>query len=290
MMIEGFAPAKINLTLHVTGQRSDGYHFLDSFVAFVEIGDTVAAEPSETLGLRIDGPEAAAIEADPSNLVLRAARLLSPERGARIRLTKRLPVASGIGGGSSDAAATLRLLSRLWELPLPATEQALQLGADVPVCLEPRPQRLSGIGDRLAPAPALPACELLLVNPRVAVSTPQVFRALETKTNAPMPEEIPSFDTVDDLANWLGAQRNDLLAPARRLVPEIALVLDAISATSAVFSGMSGSGATCFGLFPPGTASGAEAQIREDHPDWWCASGPLMGGRAPGRQQQSEMS
>lgn len=279
MAIEAFAPAKINLTLHVTGQRDDGYHLLDSLVVFADIGDTIRVAASDRLSLDIDGPEAGGLAAEPDNLVLRAARLLAPERGAAISLTKRLPVASGIGGGSADAAAALRALAQLWGLAAPSAEQALTLGADVPVCLSPVPARMQGIGDRLGPIAPLPAMDIVLVNPRVAVSTPAVFKSLIVKENAPMNPELPRWRDLPEFTRWLADQRNDLAEPAIAQQPVIADVLNALRDAGALFAGMSGSGATCYGLFPPdghSAKSVAKAVLRLAHPGWWCAHGRVL--------------
>ncbi len=275
MATEDFAPAKINLTLHVTGRRADGYHLLDSLVVFADIGDTVRVSPAERLSLKVDGPMAVGVPVDDSNLVLRAARLLDPGRGARIILTKRLPAASGIGGGSSDAAACLRALSRLWDVSLPQNLESL--GADVPVCMAPGAQRLRGTGEVLDPVPGLPSCDILLVNPGVAVSTPQVFGALRWRDNAPMPDTLPDWSTAGALADWLKDQRNDLQAAAIAVQPDISDVLDVLAGTGCLHCGMSGSGATCFALFPFGT--GAAAQVAEglaaERPLWWSAAGKI---------------
>ncbi|WP_372885731.1 4-(cytidine 5'-diphospho)-2-C-methyl-D-erythritol kinase [Shimia sp.] len=282
MTVEVFAPAKINLTLHVTGQRDDGYHLLDSLVVFAEIGDTVAVAPADKLSLAVTGPEAAGLDAGPGNadnLVLRAARLFDDPRGARITLTKRLPVSSGIGGGSSDAAATLRALARHWQAPLPAPGRCLSLGADIPVCMAPGAQRMQGIGETLSRIDGLPEMEILLVNPRVAVSTPGVFRALTRKTNPAMAESLPRWAGLGDFTAWLQAQRNDLMPPALHQQPVIGEVLAALRASGSLNVGMSGSGATCFGLFPP-DGRAAEAARRAlsaaSHGQWWCAAGPVL--------------
>jgi 4-diphosphocytidyl-2-C-methyl-D-erythritol kinase len=275
MAIEAFAPAKINLTLHVTGQRDDGYHLLDSLVVFADVGDTVRVTPADRLSLDIDGPEAGGLDAEPDNLVLRAARLLAPDRGAAITLTKRLPVASGIGGGSADAAAGLRALAQLWDMSLPEPEQVLSLGADVPVCLSVMPRRMRGIGEQLDHVPPLPAMDILLVNPRVAVSTPTIFRTLAEKNNPPMERDLPRWRDLPDFAGWLANQRNDLALPAIAQQPVIAEVIDALSEAGALFAGMSGSGATCFGLFSPDHPP-AEPVLRRRHPDWWCARGRVL--------------
>ncbi|MGY9046211.1 hypothetical protein P775_25660 [Puniceibacterium antarcticum] len=275
MATESFAPAKINLTLHVTGRRADGYHLLDSLVVFADIGDTVRVQAAEKLSLMVDGPMSAGVPVDDSNLVLRAARLLNPARGAQITLTKRLPASSGIGGGSSDAAASLRALCAIWNLPVP--EDVLALGADVPVCMQTRAQRLQGVGEVLSAVERLPECDILLVNPGVAVSTPEVFRALQSRDNPAMPADLPIWDSAETLADWLQGQRNDLTAAAVAVQPVIAEVLEALCATQALYSGMSGSGATCFGLFPPGTgAAAALTTLQARRPSWWAASGTLL--------------
>lgn len=277
MAIEDFAPAKLNLALHVTGQRADGYHLLDSLVVFAGLGDRVAVAPAESLSLSVTGPEGAGLPADEENLALRAARAFGAGRGAAIMLDKRLPVASGIGGGSADAAATLRALSRLWSLPLPGAEKVLALGADVPVCLAGRPARMGGVGEVLTPAPALPAIAVVLVNPRVAVSTPAVFRALARKDNPPLDPPPPAFATAADLAGWLSRQRNDLQSPAISLAPRIADVLAAIEATGPLLARMSGSGATCFGLFPAiEEAAAAAARISARNAGWWVLAAPVL--------------
>ncbi|MFD2740209.1 4-(cytidine 5'-diphospho)-2-C-methyl-D-erythritol kinase [Sulfitobacter aestuarii] len=270
---QGFA--KINLTLHVTGQRQDGYHLLDSLVVRAGVGDRIRVTAAETLSLKVNGPLADGVPVDARNLVLRAAEFLDDGagRGATIHLTKNLPPASGIGGGSADAAATLQALAELWSVPLPVDVSSL--GADVPVCMETGPQRMSGVGERLIALPALPPCWLVLVNPHVAVTTPAVFESLENKQNPAMARQIPIFSQARDVAEWLATQRNDLQAPALKLVPQIAACLGALE--DALLARMSGSGATCFGLFASADAAeAAAARITRDHPDWWVASAPLL--------------
>lgn len=275
------APAKINLFLHVTGRRPDGYHLLDSLVAFAEVGDVLSAGPAETLSLQVEGPFAAALASEADNLVLRAARALAGEggihAGARIVLHKKLPVSSGIGGGSADAAATLRLLCRLWRLsPEPGMLQklALSLGADVPVCLLGRSVRMGGIGERLNPLHPLPGCGIVLVNPGVAVPTADVFRTRQGawSTAALLP---PAWPDSTAMANDLGKLRNDLEPPAIALQPVIGDVLSALAATpGCMLARMSGSGATCFGLFV--NAAAAEHAARHvQRPGWWCWAGSL---------------
>ncbi len=273
------AHAKINLTLHVTGQRADGRHLLDSLVAFADgLHDTLCVRPGDRLRLTVDGPMADGVPGGADNLVLRAARLLAPDRGASIRLTKRLPNRAGIGGGSADAAAALRLLSAHWGIAAP--EDVSVLGADVPVCRSAVPQRMRGAGECLAPLPGLPETWLVLVNPGVSVPTGAVFAALEAKANPPMPVEIPGFRAVADFAEWLGGQRNDLEGPARGIAPEIADVLAALAAQDgALLARMSGSGATCFGIYAGARAAERAAErIARDHPDWWVRATALRRG------------
>lgn len=272
MTTEEFAPAKVNLALHVTGQRADGYHLLDSLVVFAAIGDRVAVQDGHGLRLTVAGPMAAALAGDDDNLVLRAARHLGIG-DATITLTKMLPVASGIGGGSADAAATIRALCRLKGLRLPEPATTAALGADVPVCLAGRPARMSGIGEVLLPLPPLPEIWLVLVNPGVAVATAGVFGALTRRENPPLPE-LSSLSGVGALADHLRLCRNDLEAPARRLQPAIGDVLDALGAQpGCLLARMSGSGATCFGLFAGADDARAAAEsVGAAWPDWWVAA------------------
>ncbi len=270
MKTEAFAPAKINLTLHVTGLRDDGYHLLDSLVVFADVGDRVSAQPADRLDLRMTGPQAHTVPTGDDNLVLRAARLLDAQRGAAITLNKHLPVASGIGGGSSDAAACLHALATLWDMPLPDRNRIAQLGADLPVCLTARAARMSGAGEVLTPV-NLPPLYLVLVNPGVTLSTGQVFDALSAKVNQPMPADLSDWANAPELARWLAAQRNDLELPARALAPAIGVVLNRIAATpDCLLARMSGSGATCFGLYDNRAAADFAARdIADRHPDWW---------------------
>jgi 4-diphosphocytidyl-2-C-methyl-D-erythritol kinase len=280
MAIEAFAPAKVNLTLHVTGQRADGYHLLDSLVVFVDLGDRLQATAADPLSLTITGPHAAGLAADDSNLVLRAAQLFASAQGAALILDKVLPIASGIGGGSADAAATLQVLSRLWGVSLPGAADILRLGADVPVCLAGRPVRMTGVGEGLHPlSHPLPPAALVLANPGVALSTPSVFAALDRRDHAPMPRDLPRLRDVAELAAFLAMTRNDLEPAATRLAPVITQVRAALSAQQAcLISRMSGSGATCFGLFPdPLSAAAAARAVQTAHPGWWVAAAPLRG-------------
>ena len=286
-MPDGSAPAKINLALHVTGRRLDGFHLLDSLAVFAGVHDTVTAEPSEALTLSIDGPFSAGLLAEPDNLILRAARALAAAHGivprGKLHLRKNLPVASGIGGGSADAAAAVRVLARLWGLePDRASlqEVAAGLGADVPVCLASVPCRMAGIGEILSPAPDLPPCGLVLVNPGKAVATADVFRARPPSFSAPMPEKhLPAaWPDAAAMAADLARMANDLEAPAIALCPAIADVLIALRATPGiVLARMSGSGATCFGLTADQAAASAAAYSLA-RPGWWCWGGGLWRG------------
>lgn len=268
--IDEFAPAKVNLTLHVTGRREDGYHLLDSLVVFADIGDWISAAAASSNTLTVTGPRSAGVPSDGSNLVLKAAALMA-ESPAAITLDKQLPAASGIGGGSADAAATLRALARLHDHPVPEAEAVLRLGADVPVCLAGRAVRMSGIGEELAEVPPLPPLPAVLVNPGVEVSTPEVFRRLERRDNPPMPGIPEGVGRVAAFAKWLKAQRNDLEAPACAVAPEVAQVLDRLwNMPGNLLARMSGSGATCFGLFEDtAAADSAAASLRRAEPGWW---------------------
>jgi 4-diphosphocytidyl-2-C-methyl-D-erythritol kinase len=267
------APAKVNLTLHVTGQRADGYHLLDSLVMFTALGDVVTVATADRLTLTIDGPFSAGLTADNNNLVMRAARSFGVTNGAAITLTKNLPVASGIGGGSADAAATLRALSRLWGLPIPDSATILKLGADVPVCMTSKLSRMRGIGDQIDTLGPAPKLDILLVNPNVAVSTAQVFGGLASKSNTSMAADMPDPRDGGDWVNWLLAQRNDLETPARISAPAIDDVLGSLRAqVGCTLARMSGSGATCFAFFKNGTSRDAAAAIlRLTFPTWWIA-------------------
>lgn len=282
------APAKINLFLHVTGKRTDGYHEIASFVIFTSFGDTVAISPApagDGMQFHADGPFASNMGSNYDNLVLRAARLLAeklkpPSQDVRIHLTKRLPVAAGIGGGSSDAAATIRGLIRYWNLDVPETdvmELGLELGADVPMCLRREPVLVSGIGEVLIPAPALPWASLVLVNPHVAVSTPDVFKA-RTGDFSPTALQFKDSTSARDLAQQLSSRNNDLTKAAISLAPEIDHVLDALKSVDAcLLTRMSGSGATCFGLFGDSQKAGnAKHTIQNSHPNWWVESMSLF--------------
>ncbi|WP_293446853.1 4-(cytidine 5'-diphospho)-2-C-methyl-D-erythritol kinase [Planktotalea sp.] len=270
-VITRLARAKINLTLHVTGQRDDEYHLLDSLVCFADVGDVVRVEAADGLRLSVDGPLSAGVPTDSGNLVLKAAALFGHSAGAHILLTKTLPNAAGIGGGSADAAAALLALAELWDVPLP--DDVVRLGADVPVCMAPMALRMRGVGGDLSMVPVLPPLWAVLVNPRVALETPPVFRALAHKENAAM-DRVPKCADVIEFAQWCRLQRNDLESPAIGLAPIIEDVLSALSGS--LLARMSGSGATCFGLCESAEQADALAsQIHEDHPDWWVVATTL---------------
>jgi 4-diphosphocytidyl-2-C-methyl-D-erythritol kinase len=282
MAIEATAPAKVNLALHVTGRRSDGHHLLDSIVVFADIGDGLRFEPAPDMALTVSGPFAAGVPTDGANLILRAAALLAKAgQGARITLEKRLPHGGGIGGGSSDAAAALKALARLWDASVPEVAAVLTLGADVPVCLcAPKPQRMQGIGEDLTPLPPLPEAHLVLVSPGIPLPTGQVFASFaagmgtESSGLTPMPE-APDFDSF---AAWLGQQRNDLEAPAVGLAPAISDALEALRAMPECrLARMSGSGSTVFGLFEArASADLAAARLSSARPSWWVRAARVL--------------
>ena len=278
--VQRLARAKINLALHVTRRRADGYHLLDSLVAFADVGDVIHVLPAPTLTLRITGPMAAGLDAGPGNLVLRAAACFGNRRGAAITLDKRLPVASGIGGGSADAAATLAALAELWSCDLPAPDAVLALGADVPVCLAGRPARMQGIGERLTPV-HLPAAHVVLVNPGFGLATAQVFAGLTQRDNPPLPDPVGLHD-VRALAAWLKLCRNDMAGAACSLAPEIGQVVDALAAQpGCLIARMSGSGATCFGLFEHfGQAQSTAQALSLQNPRYWVQATALSSPQA----------
>ena len=288
MTLTAFAPAKVNLYLHVTGRRSDGYHLIDSLIAFADIGDHITVEPATTLSLKLSGPEAAGLaDLGQDNLVLRAARLLADltgaAEGAALHLEKNLPIAAGVGGGSSDAAAALRLLAELWQLSLGGeTLHALgaQLGADLPACLYGRTVWLSGVGERIEPAPDLPEAGILLANPRKELPTATVFAA-RTGPFAGTGRLAAIPRSAVGLARALEPRRNDLTGAAISLVPEIGRVLARLAQLpGALIARMSGSGATCFALFSDrDEAQDACTALAVAEPDWWCAAGGLIAGK-----------
>jgi 4-diphosphocytidyl-2-C-methyl-D-erythritol kinase len=272
------APAKVNLWLNVVGKRAEGYHLLDSLVAFADLTDTLEAVPASGLSLMIEGPQAGSLGDEPDNLVLKAARALAARTGvaprASLRLTKNIPIAAGLGGGSADAAAALRALIDLWRVAQPIEELfdlAATLGADVPMCLAGRPSIASGIGDRLTPAPALPPCGLLLVNPGVALPTRDVFARRQGGFSEAVPIDRP-WSTLADLVAALKRRGNDLTDAAISLQPAVGDVLETLGRSSGVrYAAMSGSGATCFALFDdlPAARRAADAMPVV----WWRHAG-----------------
>jgi 4-diphosphocytidyl-2-C-methyl-D-erythritol kinase len=280
------APAKLNLYLHIVGRRADGYHLLESLVAFTGTGDRVSAKAGKGLSLAVEGPFAASLRQTPDedNLVLKAARGLEawaraqgrPVEGAALQLHKVLPVASGIGGGSADAAAALLALIRLWSLPIAGEalgRLAESLGADVPACVRGQAVLMEGIGERLSVVPALPDVPVLLVNPGVALPTPAVYRAFRegfALKPLPRPKPVGPWREAAALARSLEETVNDLEAPAIALCPPIAAALRALRAEGALLARMSGSGATTFALFADAVrARAAASRIRAAEPGWW---------------------
>ena len=279
-MLREFAPAKINLYLHITGRQPDGYHILDSLAAFAGVGDEVRLEPATQFDFIIEGPQSGTLAEEPleGNLVVRAARAFALDTGKpldmRLTLIKNLPVASGIGGGSSDAAAVLRLLAAHWGIGLRdqrLLKAAALCGQDVPVCLDPRSCYIAAEG--VEDGPELPHCDIVLVNPGKSLSTAFVYKAF--KDSAASFSAIRRLESAPsdaaELAAMLKIRHNDLAAPALRLMPEIVDVLKALeNEGDCLFARMSGSGATCFGLFPNrDSARRAASALFAAHPTWW---------------------
>lgn len=273
--VEAFVPAKVNLTLHVTGQREDGYHTLDSLAMFADVGDRMTITMPGDYKLSVEGPMAEGVPEDETNLVLRAARMM--RINADIRLIKHLPNAAGLGGGSGDAAATLRVLSGFSGKPVPG--DGIELGADVPLCLQSEAARVTGIGDTVTPVPNLPPLHAVLVNPRLPVMTAEVFKRLRHKVNRPMPDQIPAFHTPDELTEWLRGMRNDLQEPAIEAEPVIQQVFETLEKTPGCqLARMSGSGGTCFGIYKDAeTAGSAAGRLQESFPSWWVTATQLNG-------------
>lgn len=281
------APAKVNLALHVTGRRPDGYHELESLVVFVDVADEVTARPTRADRLHVTGPFAAAAGGGASNLVMRAVKAFRtrwPDRlpdGLDIALTKNLPVAAGIGGGSADAAAMLRLLASIGGGDFPLAELravALTLGADVPACLLSRPCEVRGVGEIIHPLRGFPATYLVLVNPLIPVVTADVFRRLEQRDNPPMPALPQPLTRPAQLGLWLAETRNDLEPAAIALVPAIGeLLRDLHGLDGCALARMSGSGGTVFGLFGSAAqAHQAAHEMRAKHPQYWVAAAPVI--------------
>ena len=285
--VKVFAPAKINLALHVTGQCDDGFHELDTLVAFADVGDTVTIRQADHGALEITGPMSRDVPANATNLVAQVAASFWQHGPLAITIEKILPTAAGIGGGSADAAACYRAIKRLASLRTGQPSEAdadlnsmsvlAGLGADIPMCVTSMPTRAQGIGDRIAPIERFPRLPAVLVNPSTPVPTHTVFETIERKTNPPMAEPLPIFKNVHEVSDWLGQQRNDLQGPACVVAPAIAQVLDALGQDKNVLMHrMSGSGGTCFGLCSsPEDAIEVAASISAAHPDWWVQSTTL---------------
>lgn len=274
------APAKVNLALHVVGRRDDGYHLLESLAVFTRHGDSLSARPAQADAIVVKGRFAAQVPIDGANLMAQARDLMrqafgvAAEAPVALELEKNLPVASGIGGGSSDAAATLRMLARFWNIDAGAADLArlgLRLGADVPMCLAARPLVARGIGDEIEPLADFPALPIVLVNPGVPMATTRVFASLPITQNPPMPAIAGGGDSRV-IADWLAATRNDLQNAAINLAPEIEDALASLRAEGAMIARMSGSGATCFGLFATRTeAERAADAIGQANPGWFVS-------------------
>jgi 4-diphosphocytidyl-2-C-methyl-D-erythritol kinase len=263
------APAKINLALHVTGKRADGYHLLDSLVVFTQFGDELETAPAKGDSFEVVGPFAKGVPTDASNLIIKAREALRLAHGASkplaVRLTKNLPLASGIGGGSSDAAAYLAGFAQAAD---DLAGMALKLGADLPMCLAAEPLRARGIGERIEILSDFPALSLVLANPGVEVPTSEIFRRLPSPDNAPLPG-LPEGDVIE----WLRGTRNDLQAPAIGFSPQIGECLDMLERSGADFTRMSGSGATCFGVFAePGAAERAAERMLAAKGSWFVVA------------------
>jgi 4-diphosphocytidyl-2-C-methyl-D-erythritol kinase len=291
-VLTALAPAKINLTLRILGRRADGYHDLESLVAFAPFGDRLALRPGPALALAVSGPRAADAGPADDNLVLRAARALAGRIAdltlGGFRLAKHRPAGAGLGGGSADAAAALRLLAganRLAPDDARVHEAARATGADVPVCLDPRPRIMRGIGDLLSPPLVLPKLGIVLVHPGIAVPTAPVFKALGLaagERRGPGGTAAPDGDIPHDreaLLAWLAASANDLEAPAIAIAPVIATALAALAARKGCrLARMSGSGSACFALFDSARAADAAArQLRVAHAGWWVRAGAIGG-------------
>lgn len=280
------APAKVNLALHVTRRREDGYHDLESLVVFADVADDLEATPAQTDSLLITGPFAKALGTG-DNLVTRAVAAFraqwpdAVEPNLAMTLRKNLPVAAGIGGGSADAAAALRLMAGLSQQPIPLSELsalALRLGADVPACLLSVPLVARGVGEILAPLPQFPTLHIVLVNPLVPVATADIFRRLRAHDNYPLPSLPSPLTRPAQLGIWLAETRNDLQPPAVKIVPVIGDLIELLGETQGcMLARMSGSGATVFGLFgSSGQAHQAAQVMRAAHPDHWVAAAPLV--------------
>lgn len=295
--LRAFAAAKVNLYLHVGSPLASGYHPISSLVVFADVGDEVRLDPAAALELRVDEGDAEVLGPTEANLVLRAVHALAAAAGVaapavRLSLEKRLPVAAGLGGGSADAAATLRLLNGLPGYGLDEARLvsvAAGLGADVPMCLAGRPAVAEGFGERLSRAPELPEIHAVLVNPNAACATAEVYRrfdVLPANEGLKAPDLPPAFTDVAALSGFLAETRNDLEASALLVQPEVAGVLNRLrSRPETIFARMSGSGATCFGLCSNAADALSLAEsLAAEEPGWWVKPCRLGGPwQAPGQ-------
>ena len=268
--------------MQIVGQKSNGFHLLDSIVAFTEFGDKLSFKKSKNLELTVQGHFSDQIPVDNSNLILQAAELLRTlykiKTGAHITLVKNLPPSAGLGGGSSDAAAAIRGLSRLWGTDLPEIHDLMPIGSDLPVCINQKTQHMQGFGEVLNEINTFPNLPILLVNPLKKVSTQTVFHMLKNKKNPPLPQYEKLFKTKKDCIEWLLLQRNDLTEPAVSVEPVISDVLRLISNQFSVKKvSMSGSGATCFGVFEnKHDCDLAMKKVRRERPEWWSVSTEII--------------
>lgn len=275
MKIETSAFAKINLGLHVRSVLSTGYHELESLVTFANIKDKIEVNPSKDLTLSITGPFAHAVPKDSTNIVIKAAKFLSPEGKAHIKLTKNLPVEAGLGGGSADAAATLRSLSHFWKIPIPNYTETL--GADVPVCLQSQTAIMKGIGEKITPVVIPENLKIILIKPKIGLSTKEIFNKLESRNNPEMPIFLGT-KSPDIFFNHLRSLRNDLLNASIYQAPIIKNIINFLKTQSGIkYTQMSGSGTTCFGLFDNSeNAKIAFENITNNFPDMWCENTQLI--------------
>ena len=269
MKINSFAAAKVNLALHVRGLKSNGYHEIHSLVTFANIGDIIEVRPSDELKLTIEGPFADNVPKDTDNIVIKAAKFLLPDGKAHINLIKNLPVEAGLGGGSADAAATLRSLSKLWNIPIPKTPEVL--GADVPICLLKETAIVQGIGEKITPVSIPSNLHIVLIKPNIGLSTAEVFNNLKNKHN----EKMCTFkgtDSIEEFANYLNKLRNDLLQTSITIAPLLRDIINFLNVQNGnYYTQMSGSGTTCFGLFyDEVNAMRALSQAKIKFPNMWC--------------------
>ena len=269
MKINSFAAAKVNLALHVRGLKSNGYHEIHSLVTFANIGDIIEVRPSDELKLTIEGPFADNVPKDTDNIVIKAAKFLLPDGKAHINLVKNLPVEAGLGGGSADAAATLRSLSKLWNIPIPKTPEVL--GADVPICLLKETAIVQGIGEKITPVSIPSNLHIVLIKPNIGLSTAKVFNNLKNKHN----EKMCTFkgtDSIEEFANYLNKLRNDLLQTSITIAPLLRDIINFLNVQNGnYYTQMSGSGTTCFGLFDDEiSAMRALSQAKIKFPNMWC--------------------